>query len=128
MKVTYVEGDMAKVGLGLSTKHQGLLMSRHISLVFHMAASVSFQGTLLGTMKTNALALMWLYSTTVFAGSGDGMVECYVKILLHRVRKQTSKSETLKGLTVSFSWVLFTQSHPGGNLRTAVHQAGKVLW
>ena len=35
MKVTYVEGDMAKVGFGLSTKHQGLLMSSHISLIPH---------------------------------------------------------------------------------------------
>jgi len=47
MKVTYVEGEMAKVGLGLSTEHRRPLMSRHISLVFHIAASVSFQDTLL---------------------------------------------------------------------------------
>jgi len=42
MKVTYVEGVMAKEGLGLSTEHRGLLMSSHISLVFHIAASVNF--------------------------------------------------------------------------------------
>jgi thioester reductase-like protein len=54
MKVTYVEGHMAKAGLGLSTEHRGLLMSSHISLVFHIAASVSFQETLLETMQTNA--------------------------------------------------------------------------
>jgi len=54
MKVTYVEGDMVKVGLGLSTKHQGLLMSSHISLVFHIAASVPFQDTVLKMMQTNA--------------------------------------------------------------------------
>ena len=51
--MTYVEGDMGKVGLGLSTKHRGLLMSSHISLVFHMAASVSFQDVLVETMQTN---------------------------------------------------------------------------
>ena len=52
--MTYVEGDMTKVGLGLSAEHRGLLMSSHISLVFHIAASVSFQETLLETMQTNA--------------------------------------------------------------------------
>jgi thioester reductase-like protein len=55
-KVTYVEGDMAKAGLGLSTEHRGLLMSSHISVVFHIAASVNFQDTLLETMQTNAWA------------------------------------------------------------------------
>ena len=54
MKVMYVEGDMAKVWLGLSTEHCGLLMSSHISLVFHSIASVSFQDTLLENMQTNA--------------------------------------------------------------------------
>ena len=54
MKVTYVEGDMAKEGLWLSTEHRELLMSSHISLVFHIAASVSFQEPLLETMQTNA--------------------------------------------------------------------------
>ena len=52
--MTYVEGDMTKAGLGLSSEHRGLLMSSHISLVFHVAASVSFQETLLETMQTNA--------------------------------------------------------------------------
>ena len=52
--MTCVEGDMAKAGLGLSTEHRGLLMSSHISTVFHVAASVSFQETLLETMQTNA--------------------------------------------------------------------------
>ena len=52
--MTYVEGDMAKAGLGLSAEHRGILMSSHISLVFHIAASVSFQETLLETMQTNA--------------------------------------------------------------------------
>jgi thioester reductase-like protein len=55
-KVTYVEGDMAKAGLGLSTEHRGLLMSSHISVVFHIAASVNFQDTLLETMQANAWA------------------------------------------------------------------------
>jgi len=54
MKVTYMEEDMAKEGLGLSTEHRELLMSNHISLVFHIAASVSFQEPLLETMQTNA--------------------------------------------------------------------------
>ena len=54
MKVTYVEGNMAKVGLGLSTEHRGLLMSRHVYLVFHVAASVIFQEPLLETMQTNS--------------------------------------------------------------------------
>ena len=52
--MTYVEGDVAKVGLGLSTKHRGQLMSSHVSLVFHVAASVSFQETFLKTLQTNA--------------------------------------------------------------------------
>ena len=52
--MTYVDGVMAKAGLGLSAEHRGLLMSSHISLVFHIAASVSFQETLLETMQTNA--------------------------------------------------------------------------
>ena len=54
MNVIYVEGDMAKVGLGLSTEHRGHLMSSHISLVFHIAASVNFNESLLETMQTNA--------------------------------------------------------------------------
>jgi thioester reductase-like protein len=54
MKVTYVEGDMVKVGLGLSTEHRGLLMSSNISLVFHIASSVPSQDTVLETMQTNA--------------------------------------------------------------------------
>ena len=53
MNVTYVEGDMAKVGLGLSSEHRGLLMSSHISLVFHIADSVRFQDTFLETMQTS---------------------------------------------------------------------------
>jgi len=60
MKVTYVEGDMAKVGLGLSTEHRGLLLTSHVSLVFHTTASESFQDTLLETVQTKALPLMWL--------------------------------------------------------------------
>ena len=52
--MTYVEGDMAKEGLGLSTEHRELLTSSHISLAFHIAASVSFQDTLLETMQSNA--------------------------------------------------------------------------
>jgi len=51
--VIYVEGDMAKLGLGLSTEHRELLMSSHISLVFHIAESVNFQDTLLETKQTN---------------------------------------------------------------------------
>jgi thioester reductase-like protein len=53
-KVTYVEGDTPKGGLGLSTEHRGLLMSSHVSVVFHIAAAVSFQETLVETMQTNA--------------------------------------------------------------------------
>ena len=52
--MTNVEGDLSKAGLGLSTEHRALLMSSHISVVFHVAASVSFQETLLETMQTNA--------------------------------------------------------------------------
>jgi len=40
--------------LELSTEHRGLLMSSHISLVFHIAASVRFQYKLLETMQINA--------------------------------------------------------------------------
>lgn len=49
-----IEGDMAKVWLGLSTEHCGLLTTSHISVVFHIAVSVSFQDTLLENMQTNA--------------------------------------------------------------------------
>jgi hypothetical protein len=55
MKVTYVEGDLAR-----SSECLGLLLTRHISLVFHIPASGTFQDTILGTTKMNALPLMWL--------------------------------------------------------------------
>ena len=58
MKVTYVEGDMTKAGPGLSTEHRGLLMSSHISVVFHVAASVSFQETLLKTTQIDARSVI----------------------------------------------------------------------
>jgi len=41
-KVTHVEGDIAKEGLGLSTEHLELLLTNHDSLVFHATSSVSF--------------------------------------------------------------------------------------
>jgi len=50
MKVTYVEGDMVKVGLGLSPEHRGLLTSSHVSPIYQIATSVPFQDMLLGTM------------------------------------------------------------------------------
>jgi thioester reductase-like protein len=50
-----VEGDLAKEGLALSIKHHEMLMTNQVSLVFHIAASVSFQETLLQTIKTNTL-------------------------------------------------------------------------
>ena len=56
MKVTYVEGDMAKVGLGLSTEHRGRLMSSHISVVFHIAASVELPGHSSGNDADQRLA------------------------------------------------------------------------
>jgi hypothetical protein len=62
-KVTYVEGDMAKVGLWLPTEHCGLLMTSHTSLVFHIATPVSFQDTVLETMQINtwpAIEVVWL--------------------------------------------------------------------
>ena len=52
--MTYVEGDMAKAGLGLFAEHHGMLMSSHISLVFHIAASVRSQDKLLEMKETNA--------------------------------------------------------------------------
>ena len=52
--MTYVDRDMTKAGLGLSAEHRGQLMSSNVSLVFHIADSVSFQETLLETMQTNA--------------------------------------------------------------------------
>jgi hypothetical protein len=51
MKVMYVEEDIAKTGLVLSAEQRGFLTSSHISLVFHIAASLSFQETLLETMQ-----------------------------------------------------------------------------
>jgi thioester reductase-like protein len=60
MKVKYVEGDIAKEGLGLSIKHRQTLMTSRVSLVFHIAASVSFQETLLQTIKTNILPVIEL--------------------------------------------------------------------
>ena len=51
--MTYVEGDLAKAGLGLSTEHRGLLMSSRISIAFHVAASVSLKESFLETMQNN---------------------------------------------------------------------------
>jgi thioester reductase-like protein len=58
LKVMNAEGDIAKEGLGLSTEHCGPLMTSHISLIFHITTSVSFQDTLRGNMKTNALPVI----------------------------------------------------------------------
>jgi len=55
MKVMYMEGDLAR-----SSEQLGLLLTSHISLVFHIPVSVTFQDTILGTIKMNALPLMWL--------------------------------------------------------------------
>jgi len=55
MKVTYMEGDLAR-----SSERLGLLLTSHISLVFHIPASGTFQDMILGNMKINALSLMWL--------------------------------------------------------------------
>jgi hypothetical protein len=52
-KVLYVEGDLTK-----PIEHCGLLLTSHVSLVFHIAASVSFQDTMLGTIKMNALPVI----------------------------------------------------------------------
>jgi hypothetical protein len=60
MKVMYVERDIAKEGLGLSTENRGLVLASHDSLVFQTAASVSFQDTSLVNVKMKALPLMWL--------------------------------------------------------------------
>ena len=50
-----VEGDIEKEGLGLSSEHREILLASHISVVFHVAASVRLQDTLNVAMKTNAL-------------------------------------------------------------------------
>ena len=44
-------------------------------------------------------------------------------------RKKVNKYQSNSpALIVNLFWVLFIQSHQGGNLSTEVHQAGKVLW
>jgi len=53
MKVPYVERGITK-----STEHRVLLQTGHISLIFHITVSVSFQDTILGTIKMKALPVI----------------------------------------------------------------------
>ena len=55
MKISCVEGDIQKEGLGLANKHRETLVASHISVVFHIAASVRLRDPLDVAMKTNAL-------------------------------------------------------------------------
>jgi fatty acyl-CoA reductase len=58
LKVSCVEGDIEKEGLGLSREHREILLTSHISVVFHIAASVRLQDPLDVAMKTNALPVI----------------------------------------------------------------------
>ena len=58
LKVSCVEGDIEKEGLGLSNEHREILLTSHISVVFHIAASVRLRDSLDVAMKTNALPVI----------------------------------------------------------------------
>ena len=56
LKVSCVEGDIQKEGLGLSSEHREILLASHTSVVFHIAASITLRDPLDVAMKTNALS------------------------------------------------------------------------
>ena len=58
MKVSCVEGDIGQEGLGLSSEHREVLLASHISVVFHIAASVRLRDSLDVAIKTNALPVI----------------------------------------------------------------------
>ncbi|GFG30240.1 hypothetical protein Cfor_11858, partial [Coptotermes formosanus] len=60
LKVSYVEGDMEKEGLGLSKEDRQFLLSSHISVVFHIAASLALREPLAKCVKTNAMPVIEL--------------------------------------------------------------------
>ena len=53
--MTYVEGDMAKERLGLSTEHRGLLMTSHISYIPYQRFS-ELPGHACGSYEDECLA------------------------------------------------------------------------
>jgi thioester reductase-like protein len=58
LKVSCVEGDIEKEGLGLSGEHREILLTSYISVVFHIAASVTLRDPLHVALKTNALPVI----------------------------------------------------------------------
>jgi hypothetical protein len=57
-KVSSVEADIEKEGLGLSSEDREFLLTSQISVVFHVAASVRLNDTLAVAMKTNTLSVI----------------------------------------------------------------------
>jgi thioester reductase-like protein len=53
-----VEGDIEKEGLGLSSEHREILLTSHISVVFHVAAVVKQREPLHVALKANALPVI----------------------------------------------------------------------
>jgi fatty acyl-CoA reductase len=60
LKVSSVEGDMEKEGLGLSSEDREFLLTSQISVVFHIAASVRLHEPLVTSVKSNALPVIEL--------------------------------------------------------------------
>jgi fatty acyl-CoA reductase len=58
LKVSCVEGDIEKEGLGLSREHREILIRSHISVIFHIAASVRLRDPLDLAMKTNTFPVI----------------------------------------------------------------------
>ena len=58
LKVSCVEGDIEKEGLGLSSEHREILLTSHVSVVFHIAASVRLRDPLDVAVRTNAFPVI----------------------------------------------------------------------
>jgi fatty acyl-CoA reductase len=58
LKVSAVEADIEQPGLGLSSADRELLLKSHVSIVFHVAASVRFNMPLDLAIKTNTFSVL----------------------------------------------------------------------
>jgi thioester reductase-like protein len=58
LKVAALEADIEQPGLGLSNDNRERLLKSHVSIVFHVAASVRFNKPLNAAIKANTLAVL----------------------------------------------------------------------
>ncbi|PNF39259.1 hypothetical protein B7P43_G16960 [Cryptotermes secundus] len=58
LKVSAVEADIEEPGLGLSSEDRELILKSHVSIVFHVAASVKFNKPLHVAIKANTLSVL----------------------------------------------------------------------